>query len=128
MSSTTSGMSTVAIILANKAAREARIARCETYMEGYEDSLATVANKQQYSACVQLIHPEDLSNSYKKGIAGCVLGALLIWIIISIILKKIDPYKDTVESIMEGFFSTLALLAGVGVIYGLVICVQWLFI
>lgn len=78
-------LSTIAILEAG----QAKTIACNVLAQGYQHSTATVAQQQQYAACVERMYPESISPE-----AAMALKVLIVLLIVSVPFGAWRAHRD----------------------------------
>lgn len=103
-----------------------KIARCSITMKDFEDSKATVEQKQEYSTCVKLIYPKEMTSSEKQHIGMAGIGLTLFFVVVFILSMR-KTYNDICESLCVAFFSVVCVLLSLGGVVLVYTAFQWAF-
>lgn len=93
---------TNAAIAADEAANAAKSARCSVTMPTFNPATASIAEKQEYAACVAHVFPSGKGPMIPYGVGVGAGVALLVCIIVGAVVMFRSPYGGEIMDIAMG--------------------------
>lgn len=116
----TTAATSIAIVAATSASHsstesdEAKKISCKSYEQTFNSNTATVAQKQQYAECVELLYLSEYTINEILAIKGSILVFIVLWIV-CVTKMRID-YNDWEDSILFGLFYATAIFLGLALV------------